>query len=434
MTRKKTEPAGVENKTRQVKVNAFERREYIEEEPIVSTDPAADVFSDDPFAEFNQIVTDNKQATVHIWRLPNYEVDGRTSPNGTEREYCGSIIYQQGDDTLLHQIQQRVPMGGVVSLELKQSGQYQSSGLLKIIRPPNVPMATQQHGFPPITINQPNPQHVIAKPFEGVKEAFSLLREMGETMKAVMPLPPIIPAATNGAEQQPSIKDRILEGVIIKAFEGDKVPSDRFDRVLDVLGGGGRNEPGIVESIVQGVAPHLGTFLQGISSGLNALLMRLATGTPVVEATVSSQTASIAGALTEGQQRPTEPIDPAEYAWQRTLGRILDDLFEHVSAIVQARAPVDVHSSAEAIIDLGSRFQANEQITATIDQLLTLPPDQVIDLCTTMVPGKIQPHVAELKKSQAAILWLVELQNETKAILADNQGESTSENETERIS
>jgi len=408
-------------RTRQVKVNAVERREYIEEEPIISVgdDETAQPEWTDPFAAFSEIVVDNQQATIHIWRLPNFDQDGRTSPNGTNREYCGSVLYQDDDDTLLHQIQQRVPLGGVVSLELKQGGTFQKSGLLRLTKPLTAPASTQQ-SFPPITINQPAQVQQGMNQLDLVTQQFDMVEKVVGLAQKLIPPAPII----NTGEQQPAssngdkpLEDRIFEALALKALESDKVP---MDRLLEALSGR-RSEPSIWESI----APIIGEVIKAFAPSINAVIQR-----QVANAPGATQPAGIApaqlGAPIEQEPAPGDQpppvIDPVQRDWFQAMIRLLEDCTRHVELASVGGGSKSVLPSAEAILELAERYP--EQLGSTIQILLVASPIEVLDSCAMMLDERGRAHIeTALKPFPSSLAWISELQAECKRILADATAE-----------
>ena len=431
MARKKIEiEQGPPTKT----VEVIERHSYMKEVPVEDVNAISATKDEEPqapdvFAMFNEIVSANQSALLRIWRLPNYDIDGRTSMNATDREYCGSVSYNADNAILLDQISGRVPMGGMVQLELFADGAIRKRGLLKLIKKADAinPAYTGQGG-PSLVINQPQASNgARLNPSETVRDTLGLLKDMGEVMKTFMPVP-VVPAAAETPEPAP-LKDRLLEGILVSAFKGDNVPGDRFDKVLEVLAGG-KSEPSWIDALVSGVAPHIGPVLNQIGPGLNALLMRLATGAPVEASSVPVQTSS-SGALSEGASQAESAPDPVQRAWQRVLFRLLDDMWEHVEAVNRGALGISVTSAAEAIADLADRFQDNEQIMGTIGQMLSLPPEQVIEACALMVPPALTERIIGMKSSAAALAWLVELQVTTREILAEVNGQQQKQQQEE---
>jgi len=409
-------------RTRPVRVNQVTRREYIEEEAVDNatiTDEDEDEFPD-PFGAFNEIVTDSRNAILRIWRLPNYDVDGRTAINGVEREYCGSVVYNPDNTAMVDQIHGRVPMGGMLSLELFADGAVRKRGLLRLMKNPQAPPA----GAGPITINQPPaPALPMVDPMTVVKQQAESFLAVANVIKQLQPdtAGNTQRAATIEAPEPVPLRDRLLEGVILKMVESPK--PDSLERVADLLSGG-KESGGWVEAALTTIGPHLGTFLTQIGPGLSAYLMRLASGGPVAApATAAPQL--------NPQQPPGAPaMEPGERAWRRVMGRLLDDLFEHVNLVQSGQLGLDVHSSAEAVADLADRFQEHAQITGIIQNLIAVEPAQVIDLCCLMLPPQAIERLTPRKESPAAIEWLAELQTETRAILA-GAPEETEERKTD---
>lgn len=401
--------------TRKVKVNQVTRREFEEDEPV-TVDVIEDEHEDwpDPFVAFNEIVSDATNAQLRIWRLPRYDIDGRSSINGTEREYCGSVIYNPNNASMLDQIQGRVPAGGMLMLELFADSKIQKRGLLRISSPQHATQtATSASSSPGIIINPPT----AAAPVDPM----TIVKQQAESFLAVANvIKQLSPAATVAAVSEPAepapLRDRLLEGVILKMVESPK--EDSLERVADLLSGG-KQSPGWAEAAITAIGPHLGTFLTQVGPGLGAYLYRLASGgAPVAPSVVQSPGSQQAPQQLNGEPvPPAAPVDPGDRAWRRVMGRLLDDLFEHVALVQSGQLGLDVHSSAEAVADLAGRFQEHAQITGIIQQLIAVTPDQVIDLCCLMLPPQAIERLTPMKQSNAALEWLAELQTETRSIL-----------------
>jgi hypothetical protein len=434
MPRKKVELPEEETKTRQVKVRTVTNEEYVREEPAIDVEVETEQEEwADPFASFSEIVTDNQQATIHIWRLPNFETDGgRTSPNGTVREYCGSVIYRENDDTLLHEIQQRVPLGGVVSLELKQGGNYQKSGLLRLAKPPGVATSNGQHSqaFPPITINQPAAQQApMADPMLAIERQAETFLKVAEVIKKLQPEPQAQVVNSNGDVEPPTMRDRLLEGVILKMVESPK--PDSLERVADLLAGG-RQETSWTDTIIAALAPAVPEILRTIGPGLNALMLRFASGgqqtspQPVTATSSGVQEPPPAQPQLTGEQPASPappPMSPVERAYVKTLMRLLEDCMEHAEVSAVSADRISVTPAAESIVELVDRFP--EQLNSTVAALLEAPPLSVFDMCASV----ITPHAAQilaLKEKPGAVEWIEELQTETKRILSETN-EDTAE-------
>jgi hypothetical protein len=249
-----------------------------------------------------------------------------------------------------------------------------------------------------------------------VKQQAESFLAVANVIKQLQPEQAAAPAPVAQAEPV-SIRDRMLEGVILKMVESPK--PDSLERVADLLSG--KEGGGWVEATITSIGPHLGQFLTQIGPGLGAYFMRLASGGPV--ATGAPQL-NAAGDVIANPPPPPPVTDPAERAWRRMMGRLLDDLFEHVNLVGSGQLGLDVHSSAEAVADLAGRFADNQTIVPIIQQLISVSPEQVIDLCCMMLPPQATERLTPMKQSHPALEWLSELQLETRTILTEGEGEA----------
>lgn len=423
MTDKKVSTSKAETR----KVRVHEQRTYVEEEPIAEdfTEAEFEEIPTNPIEEFLRSIDTDRVLNMHVFALPTFSKDGRFTARHTERSFVTTFPFTNEEvENYRQRVQYCVPQGGHFAFELRERGLIVKAWVEQISPAPGYKPAQANNGFgfpPPPVINVNSPEQ--SKPTDSLtmmREQMGLAKDLVAMAKDLTPPPPVVNVGTASDEPAPaSLKDKILEGVIMTAFKGDSVPADRFDRVLEVLGGG-RPEPSWLDSLMSGIAPHLGNILGQVGPGLNAMLMRLATGAPVEASAPTPMMATTSGVIPPEQTEQAQ-VDPAEYAWRRVLGRILDDVFEHTAAVTQGRLGIDVHSSAEAVVDLGARFSENPQITGVIEQLLGASPEQVIALCATMVPPQVQERVLALAQNGAAVVWIGELQQETKAILSEPQ-------------
>ena len=402
-------------RTRNVEVNQVTRRRYTEQEPLEDDASEMEVVEDeawaDPFGPFNEIVGAGAgDATIRIWRLPRYDVDGKTAMRTTEREYCGSVPYSPDNAFVLDSIQARVPKGGMCTLELIGEGaRVQRRGLIRI--------ASTEPATPPATSNGQNP--IVIQPAAPPVDPFATVKQQAESLVAVadllrklQPEPPPAPAPLQIETAAVAPRQQLFETVLVEMVKSSK--PDSLDRVADLLSGG--RESGWLETTIKEVAPHVGGFLNQIGPGLNMWLMRMAGGQPV---------AAPAGVATSSSPAPAgAAVDPSERAWRRVLYRLVDDLLENHGLLQTGQLGLDIHSSAEAVADLAARFAGNQQITATIEQLLTLAPAQVIDACCMMITPQLAERLVPLKEHEASKTWLLELQSQVREIQNESAPES----------
>lgn len=409
-------------------VEVLERHHYTKEVPIIEEATAAIVEDEQPdiFSTFNEIVSTNESALLRIWLLPKYDIDGRASIHATDREYCGSIPYNSDNAVLLDQIQGRVPMGGMVQLELFANGAIRKRGLLRLIKQ-TVPINSN---YTPqgthLVINQPqapSPAQQSINPADMMREQMGLAKDLVAMAKDLAPAAPIV----NVGEQQQSnsdkpLEERLFEAVALKALESDKVP---IDRLLDALGGGGRHkEPSIMEGVLEilkAFAPTIDKVVQQVMAAQQRATMSAAG----VSSAPGVQPAQLSGAQVdgsriapEGQGEPSQAVDPIARDWFQVIIRMLEDCTRHVELASVGGGGKSVLPSAEAVIELAERYP--EQLGPTIQTLLTSEPIQVIDLCCMMLDERGQAHVnTVLRPAPATVEFIGLLQEECKRIIED---------------
>lgn len=421
-------------------VRVLEQHSYTKEVPIIEEATAAIIEEDtqpDIFSTFNEIVSTNESALLRIWLLPKYDIDGRASIHATDREYCGSIPYNSDNAVLLDQIQGRVPMGGMVQLELFANGAIRKRGLLKLIKQA-VPISNNYN--PPgthLVINQPPaPAGAPATaPMTMVEQAESFLK-VADVIKRLQPEQ--VQSVQRETVDDPSrpIGERILETLTLKALESDKVP---IDRLLDAIGGG-RKEP----SMWEGVMEVIKAFAPTIDKVVSQMMATQAAQQRAILASQGVQTpapAQSVGQLGEGaetasneQGEASQPVDPISRDWFQLIIRMLEDCTRHVELASVGGGGKSVVPTAESVIELMERYPA--ELGPTIAQLLTVEPMQVIDLCSMMMveQPQVQAHIERvLKPSTAAVEWITSLQEECKRIIEDAKQEED-DNEDKKAS
>lgn len=407
-----------EPKTRKVRVN--EQRSYVDEE-VIEEAVDAELVEDteiNPIQAFLQGIDNSRQLTMKVFLLPNFYKDGKRSIRANERPFVTQFPFSNDDiQDYQQRIQQACPSGGMFQIELREGWQ-----MVKIWEEPISQAPGYQPGnnpphpstsYPIIVNPAMNPQPApVADPMVMIERQAESFLKVAQVIKQLQPEQQPVPVTVNENPERP-LQERLVEGLVLKLVENDKLPGDRLDKVLDALGG--RPETNWVESLLTAVGPQIGTVLANIAPGINALLFRLA-GSPQTTSPSPVVTATSPGI----QQQESLPPDPAQRAWFRVLNRILEDLFYHVECVSSGALGVDVHSSAEAVADLGGRFVEHQQLTTTLAGLISpeTTPEQVIDLCAMMVPQG-SDRILALKEMQTAKDWIKELQEETRDIISE---------------
>ena len=434
MARKKLESVDVDlddRPTRPVKVSTVTREEYIREEPAdveIETE-AEDATWSDPFASFNEIISTSQNAVLRIWRLPNYDLDGQTAIRGTEREYCGSVPYSTDNAVLLDQIQARVPMGGMVSLELFADAAVRKRGLLKLVKYPQNQQQQTSPSNPSFIINQPTPPVPVVAPVNPAEVMREHMRLAQDLVQMARDLQPGQPEGPQQMSAPPPFEDRLFETVLTKALDSDKAP---IDKVLDALSGRRAVEPGWAETLMPLAIEAMRLFAPAI----NAFSQRLAQApvqgaTAAAGASLQQPTAQLGPAVETvpdsapdvNNQPPPPVVDPIQRDWQQAMIRMLEDCTRHVELMSVGGGSKSVIPASESILELYSRYP--EQLAQTIAMLLTQSPDQVLDLCCMMLNESGVAHVnSVLKPAESAKKWIEELQGETKRIIEEAQTET----------
>jgi len=404
-------------RTRDVQVNQVTRRQYVEQEPLEPGDDddtggEMQVLEDDawadPFAPFSEIVgAGHGDATIRIWRLPRYDIDGKTAMRSTERIYSGSVPYSADNPFMLDLIQSKVTDGGMCTLELiGEGGRVQRRGLLRVAptAPPPAPTTPAAVAAPVVV----QPAAPAIDPLMVVKQHAESFVAVANVIKQLQPEYPPAPAAQVEPAQP---KAQLFEAVLVEMVKSQK--PDSLERVADLLSGG--RDSGWLETTIKEVGPHVGNFLTQIGPGVNMWLMRMAGGQPQSVAAAPAVSLADAGTASPGAAG-APPMDASERAWRRVLFRLVDDLLENFALLQAGHLGLDVHSAAEAVADLAGRFAGNQQIIATIEQLLTIAPAAVIDACCLMTPPQVGERLLPLKEHPPSLDWLTELQTEVRAI------------------
>lgn len=409
-------------------VRVIEEHSYEKEVPIIEEAVAAkeeEPQVPDIFSTFNEIVSTNQSAILRIWRLPNYEIDGRASTYATDREYCGSVPYSADNAALLDQIQGRVPIGGMLQLELFADGAVRKRGLLKLIKAPQAINPTYGNGQQGthLVINQPAaatvPQQQVS-PAEVMREHMSLAKDLVAMARDLAPPAPTINLGEARQAEEKPMEERLFEAVLVKALESGKTP---VDRVIDALSGR-RSEPSTMETILEVVkafAPTVDKVAQEFISmqrQARAQQAQNAAPAPTQLGNLPTEPVSAEPVIEGEQQQPSPPVDPVGRAWMRVLYRLLEDCTEHVALSQVSADRISVIPSAEAIADLADRFP--EQLGPTIEQVLAATPDDVLTMCGMLLGEAGRAHIeVHLKPFPAAAAWIEELQTTCKNILSE---------------
>ncbi len=431
MTRKTQDAqVPVKTSTKVRKVRVHEQRTYVNEEPIEEefVEIEAEEIPTDPIADFLEGLDTDRQLTLHVFVHPNFLRDGKIGSR-SERMFVTSFAFSADEpETYRQRVQYCYPQGGMFSMELRERGVIVKRWEEKLSPVPGYEAPAKQNGypFPPpptVSIRMPESQtHEAVSPLQVVRDQFGMMREMVSVMKELTPAPPVVnvgETTRNPNVDERPLGDRILEAVTLKALENKDTP---IDRILDALGGG-RKEPGWMETFAPVLAELAKSLAPAISMGIQAY--------------VRNQTMQ-AQSVQNGQQPPAEggtngvpgqapaalppspPMDPAERAWRITVRRLLEDCFEHVSISAVSPDGMSVIPASTNIVDLLDRFQNNEQLVAMVQVLLNADPAEVVDLCAMLQTDETSfNQVTKLKEAPPALVWLKELQEETKKTLAE---------------
>jgi len=418
--------------TRKVRVNEqkHQTRTFVEEEPIESNEDVFIVEDEetppDPLVEFLRSIDNERNVTMHVFILPSYPNDGKAGGRGIDRAYVTSFEFTADEtETFRGRVQYCYPQGGMFQFELKEKGVILKKWHEKISPAPgHEPEKKSAYPFPPppvinIKQNETKPEPA-PNPVAVIKEQLATMKEMVGVVKELMPPAPIVNVGETGNNNSSneSATDRLLETVLIKALESGKTSADK---VFEYLSNGRRGPTGFMDSLGPVLAEIAKAVAPAIGMGVQQYIRAAAAGQgqPV--------TAAAPAEGTNPQQIAAAPLEPSERAWRRVVQRMLEDCFEHVQ--IRAASAVDgIHTtpSANAIVDLLDRFP--DQLTQMVQMLLSLPPDEVFDMCAMLQPNQqMADGVLALKQFPAALNWLIELQTETKQILSESEGDTNAE-------
>jgi hypothetical protein len=417
--------AGKAPQTRKVRVN--EQRSYVDEEIIdIEAEQIAieEEQPPDPIVEFLRSLDTERVLTLHAFVHPKYEIDGRVGTHA-ERVYVTSFNFTADEtETYRSRIQYCYPQGGMFQFELRERGVVLKKWHEKLSAAPGHE-APPKNPFPfpsPPVINIRTPDQKVepaVSPIQVLKDQFATMKEMVGIVKDLMPPAPVVNVGetTNGQSNgdQP-LGDRLLETVLIKALESGKTPADK---IFEYLANGKREKPGFMDSL----GPVLAEIAKGLTPVLSMGIQQYMRSAGAAQAQAQGQPApavSEPAQLEAGSAVPVMPsLDPSERAWRRVVQRMLEDCFEHVQ--IRAASAVDginVATAASAIVDLLDRFP--EQLTQVVEMLLQSPAEEVIEMCATLQPNpQLAEAVKTLAQQPAALNWIVELQTETKKIIAE---------------
>lgn len=409
--------------TRNVRVSENVHRAYIAEEPIDDAEVIElgeeDEIPPNPIEAFLHSIEVDRNLTLHVWVLPSWEINHQIGVKAADRVFVTAFTFSSEEvETYRQRIQNHYPQGGMFSCELRERGVMVKRWEERIATVPGYePQKQNQNPYlvPPPQVNIRMPENgqpaAPINPLQVVREQLSTMREMVTIVKELQPPAPVVNVGDQQhAPEKAPFEDRLLETVLVKALESGKAP---IDKVLEALTGR-RNQPaGFMDSVGPVLAEVAKALVPVLSIGIQQY-MRTA--------------GAAAGAPPPGQpgpplEQPAPPqipsADPAERAWRRVVQRLLEDCFEHVQVrATSALDGVNVSTSAESIVDLLDRFP--DQLTQMVEMLLSSEPEQVVEMCAML---QSTPEIAEgvmtLKSSPAALAWLVDLQVETKKILAD---------------
>jgi len=95
------------------------------------------------------------------------------------------------------------------------------------------------------------------------------------------------------------------------------------------------------------------------------------------------------------QSQPVQqPVDPATRAFQKAIGRLIQDCWDGD----------DFGSALEAVVSLPDRYPVHE---AFVKKLMESPPDEVLDMIVEIMPG-----AAKIKELPHSRQWIMNLQAE----------------------
>jgi len=387
----------------------------------------------DPFALFGEYVSEPDSCKIHIWLLPHYDKNRKVSANGGGRIYRGTIAYEPENDSMLEEIQTRVPEGGTVVLELRERGSFKNQGLLHL--------GAQPEGPPPPA---PGPPPYVPPPGPSAGELFDqqlvMFERFTEAARKMIPPPPTL-AVDNGKDNKAPtderpFEDRLLETVVMKALDSDK-PSGTLDKVLDAIGGRGQKAPGFGEQILILLAPALNELAKAAIPFLQSYIATMTqAGAPQKPA--GPEPPAAAAQLPPAQPPspaaaggPTAPaIDPVQRNWMRTIIRILENC-EEQARVAEADTSIELSVEPSAIEVAELYFRFNNELGMTVDAILAAEPVGVFELCALVMPAQLHQAIAGLQSQPAAVAWVARLQARIREVIAENQGGDDDEPEPE---
>lgn len=433
-------------------------RTYLEEEAAEPTD--AEPVEVSRIEAFLRSLASDRKLSLFAHYLPNYERDGITSTRALGRtwltrfEFTPEMVdgYQERIQQLCSHI--LPPSGGWVDFELRENGQpitggrwQEKIGGLPLASGAVQPQQTQP-GYP-VIIQQPGVTPV--DPMAQIKAQLGLTKDLVGLARDLIPPAPE-PAAQNGAAgSEKPFGEKLFETVALAAISNPA----QSGGLKDVLGMISENrEPPWYESLFS--SPVLTELIKGVVPGINTWITTRAQinmaqarremamadreaglvpgAAPAPGQIAGGSTASSAGPsvgvdLDGGGSASTTPeastphppaMSRAERLWRRTFANLIDDIAEDVS----------VRASAERIVDLLTDqlgdSEEEQLVKAFIATMLEAKPEEVIEAGASLAQTQeAYENVMGLKKSQANLKWVSDLQATTKQILSEEQNANT---------
>jgi hypothetical protein len=398
-----------EPRTRKVRV--IHNESYIDEQPVdeseVEVEEIAPETPENTIEEFLRSIESDRQLTLHVFALPNFSRDGRIGIRATERQWVTAFPFTADEvDTYRQTIQFHYPQGGMFALELKDRGKHFKKWEESIAAAPGYQsqQPAQQRGpfpaYPPPAIHvhqQETPPLPQLDPMTQIEKQAETFLKVAQVIKQLQPEAPAVAAETKSDE---SMEDKLFSAVLLKAVESKETP---IERVLDALAG--RNhEPSFMDSLgdfFRAVAPALGPLIEGWVNRMQQSTTTPAQPGATVQAQIPQQL-PVSTNSEQGESAPVIQIDPMTRAYQRTIGRMIEDCAEQTGTL----------ASAEAITDVYERFP---DLRVYIDGLLSTKPEEVFDLCAMMMPNpQAVQMVKGLQAVPACVEWIKRLQEDTR--------------------
>lgn len=337
---------------------------------------------------FEEVQSASSKWEMIVYRLSNYDIDGRTDIRAPRRERVGKLPFNL--ETYEDEITLNYAKPGLVNIflpEIRKDGQYHS--VLPVLRT-SPPSPDEAPGL--YVQNAPAPVGAPAAPVDPFAQLEKTLEILAKVRRVIPEpeAPAAAPAAVTTVEQAMLVMMN-ADGSLVENF------ANKMQRILK--GNGGSHEIGWMELVMEAIKSD--TLPKMIKEAKNLLLE--ANGNAQISQAAPQTIAANGVPPAPPSTPPPIPAPPAE----------IQLLNFAITACAQNMPP------PEAVERIESFASLNPSINPFLDLFVSLPPQEALDWLSKAIP-----QAAEVTQLPHAKLWIEEVQKIMSADDLDETGES----------